>query len=67
MSLSLKDALEKIVHDSSNAPTSPTTTETTLASTTTTTTTTVEKVEEEEDDDPLYGECKTVVPVVIFS
>mmetsp|Transcript_40233 Transcript_40233/g.44918 ORF Transcript_40233/g.44918 Transcript_40233/m.44918 type:complete len:275 (-) Transcript_40233:242-1066(-) len=64
MSLSLKDALEKIVHDSSNAPPSPTTTETLP---TTATTTTVEKVEEEEDDDPLYGECKTVVPVVIFS
>mmetsp|Transcript_46892 Transcript_46892/g.50614 ORF Transcript_46892/g.50614 Transcript_46892/m.50614 type:complete len:272 (-) Transcript_46892:250-1065(-) len=62
MSLSLKDALEKIVHDSSNAP-SPTT------STSTTTITPVEEtvMEDEEDDDPLYGECKTVVPVVIFS
>mmetsp|Transcript_4944 Transcript_4944/g.5695 ORF Transcript_4944/g.5695 Transcript_4944/m.5695 type:complete len:274 (+) Transcript_4944:332-1153(+) len=63
MSLSLKDALEKIVHDSSNAPPSPTT----PATLSTTATTIVEEVVEEEDDDQMYGECKTVVPVVIFS
>jgi len=74
MSLSLKDALEQIVHNS-NAP-SPTTTETTLASTAaaatatataTATTTSAPTAVEEEDDQELYGECKTVVPVVIFS
>ena len=68
MSLSLKEALEKIVHDSSiESPSPPTTTTTTSTLASTTTTAVEEKEEEEEEDDPQYGECKTVVPVVIFS
>jgi len=79
LSLSLKDALEKVVHDSSSSSASskshhksneplPLTTTTNIVSTTNTGEQQQQHDQQvQEQDQDQYGECTTVVPVVIFS